>query len=353
MPDLVVAGAGMAGLVAAAQAREHGADVVVYEKRERIGGSMLLSSGVVWRHREYAQFRRECPDGIPGLQRLVHDNLDRDITWLERLGARVVERSTGNPATTGVRFSPPSLTGALAQRAGEIRLREPLRELPPRTPVILATGGFQADRELVRSYITPEAESLQLRAARGSTGDGLRLGVEAGAATTSGLEQFYGRNMPAPPARAREADFVELAQLYARWATVRNAAGDRYEPRTWSEIDVVQWTARQPRARAYYEVSESHLAAQVGTRTVGTMVAAAERAGAPVVRDAGTVTVTVVAGITTTLGGLTVDTTARAAPGLYAAGSDVGGIATGGYSSGLAAALVLGRLAASAALDLR
>ncbi len=32
--------------------------------------------------------------------------------------------------------------------------------------------------------------------------------------------------------------------------------------------------------------------------------------------------------------------------GLYAAGVDVGGIATGGYSSGLAAALVLGCVAA-------
>jgi succinate dehydrogenase/fumarate reductase flavoprotein subunit len=32
--------------------------------------------------------------------------------------------------------------------------------------------------------------------------------------------------------------------------------------------------------------------------------------------------------------------------GLYAAGADAGGIATGGYASGLAAALVLGRAAA-------
>ena len=62
-------------------------------------------------------------------------------------------------------------------------------------------------------------------------------------------------------------------------------------------------------------------------------------------------TVEVVAGITTTLGGLAVDDHARAAPGVYAAGNDVGGIATGGYSSGLAAALVLGRVAAARALE--
>jgi succinate dehydrogenase/fumarate reductase flavoprotein subunit len=37
--------------------------------------------------------------------------------------------------------------------------------------------------------------------------------------------------------------------------------------------------------------------------------------------------------------------------GLYAAGADVGGISTGGYASGLAAALVFGRRAAETALS--
>ena len=37
--------------------------------------------------------------------------------------------------------------------------------------------------------------------------------------------------------------------------------------------------------------------------------------------------------------------------GLFAAGADVGGISTGGYASGLAAALVLGRQAAETALS--
>jgi hypothetical protein len=61
-------------------------------------------------------------------------------------------------------------------------------------------------------------------------------------------------------------------------------------------------------------------------------------------------TVAVVAGITNTLGGLRVDVHARAAPGVFAAGADVGGIATGGYASGLAGALVLGRVAARSAV---
>jgi succinate dehydrogenase/fumarate reductase flavoprotein subunit len=67
-------------------------------------------------------------------------------------------------------------------------------------------------------------------------------------------------------------------------------------------------------------------------------------------RGEGDVTVEVVAGVTTTLGGLSIDASARAANGLFACGADAGGLATGGYASGLAGALVFGRVAARAAL---
>jgi flavin-dependent dehydrogenase len=54
---LLVAGAGMAGLCAAARARELGGEPVVLEKGTRAGGSMLLSSGMVWRYRSFEEFR--------------------------------------------------------------------------------------------------------------------------------------------------------------------------------------------------------------------------------------------------------------------------------------------------------
>jgi succinate dehydrogenase/fumarate reductase flavoprotein subunit len=79
-------------------------------------------------------------------------------------------------------------------------------------------------------------------------------------------------------------------------------------------------------------------------------IEAAREAGAPVERRHGDTVVEVVAGITTTLGGIRVDERARAVDGLYAAGADVGGISTGGWSSALASALVFGKLAAESAL---
>ncbi len=65
----------------------------------------------------------------------------------------------------------------------------------------------------------------------------------------------------------------------------------------------------------------------------------------------------VYAAVTHTIGGLRIDEQARVldrdgtpVDGLHAAGADVGGIFTGGYGSGLAAALVFGRIAAESAL---
>ena len=344
----MVAGAGMAGLAAAAEARCLGARAEVFEKLDRPGGSMRLSSGVIWRHRDFERFRAECPGGDPELQRLVFDRLDEDLRWLESLGAPVVERETGNERTSGVRFDPEGLTAALAP--DDLRVSEPLGELPESVPVILATGGFAASRELLREHVTPEAEHVLVRAAPGSSGDGLRLGLAAGAATGDGLGDVYARAMPAPPARVDPAEFVALSQLYARHAEVTNERGESFATATWSEVDTAQWMARQPRARAWFRVSEAALAERMRERSVREMVEAAEAAGAPVRREAGHVTVETVAGVTTTLGGLAIDGAAQAAPGVFACGADAGGIATGGYASGLAGALVFGRIAARAAL---
>src|SRR4051812_45963799 len=154
MPDLIVAGAGMAGLAAAAEARAHGAEPLLLEKLDRAGGSMVLSSGVVWRHREFERFREECPGGDESLQRALFDNLDGDLAWLESLGAPVVERGTGNPDTTGLRLDVGGARDALLEAAGGARLGEPLTELPDGLPVVLATGGFQANAELVERHVT-------------------------------------------------------------------------------------------------------------------------------------------------------------------------------------------------------
>jgi succinate dehydrogenase/fumarate reductase flavoprotein subunit len=324
----------MGGLVAAARLRELGREVVVLEKGSRLGGSMLLSSCIIWRHRRLEDFRAECPGGDPELQRLLHERLDDALAWLEALGGPVVARETGNPRTTGVRFEPRALTEALVRAAGDVRLGEPLGERAD----VLATGGWGG--RLARE------RGLPLRANPWSDGAGLAFALARGAERSSGADEFYGRAMPAPPARWGEADFVRAAQLYGRWARVVADDGrlvfDR-EP-AWHENDLVQAIAREPRGSAWYVVDDEALGRRVRERTVADMVAVAEELGGEVRREAGETRVRVQAAVTHTLGGLRVDTRGRVAgvEGLWACGADAGGFFAGGYGSGLAAALVLG-----------
>jgi fumarate reductase flavoprotein subunit len=359
---LTVAGGGMAGLCAAARARQLGVDVAVLEKGTRAGGSMLLSSCVVWRHREWDAFRAECPGGDPALQRLVWERLDDALTWLESLGAPVIVRDTGNPRTIGIRFDPRGLTETLVQAAGSVRLEQALAA-DADLPLVLATGGFQGSRELVQRFVGPGGELL-LRANPWSAGDGLAFGLALGGTLTPGMDEFFGRSMPAPPASIMEQDYVRLAQLYGRHALVVDEQGAEVDVDdvAWSEVDLVQAIARLPGARAWYLVDEPTLELRVRERTVRELVEAAREAGGTVVLPAELpfevpgwyrYAVHVAPGITHTIGGLRVDERARVlradgspVEGLYAAGADVGGISTGGYASGLAAALVLGLAAA-------
>ncbi len=360
-----VAGAGMAGLVAAARLRELGVEVVVHEKGTRPGGSMLLSSGVIWRHREWDAFRRECVGGDERLQRLVWERLDDALDWLVSLGAVPVRDKSENQLTIGKRFDPRRLTETLVQKGCVPSYPSGCASLPRHTnePAILCTGGFAASSELVERYVRPAAP-LRLRGNPWSTGDGLTHALERGAALTPGMDEFYGRNMPDAP--WGEEDFVSASQLYARFARIFDERGREFfaaRDVSWSETNVVQATARRPGACAYYLLDAEALARRTQYGTVAEAVAAAPPAarvplpGLPFEPPPGTrEAVRVVAAITHTIGGLRVDERARVlredespVAGLYAAGVDAGGLATGGYASGLAQALVLGLTAAEAA----
>ena len=327
----------MAGLVCAARARELGCASRLIEKGTRPGGSMLLSSGVIWRHCDWEDFRAECPGGDPALQRLVWERLDEALAWLVSLGAEPVWQDTENPLTTGKRFDPQALTKLLAH---DLELKTPLpAEAEP--PLVLATGGF--GKRLA------EEKGLLLRANPWSDGAGLDYATARGARTTAGMAEFYGRAMPAPPARIREEDFVRLSQLYGRWARVYTESGRDITPSSvsWSENDLAQRIG----ARAWYVLDDRALV------HAGDRVEAARAAGATVIDPAelpfetpagSRVAVHVGAAVTHTIGGIRIDTDARALDGVHVAGVDAGGFATGGYASGLAQALVLGLAAAEA-----
>jgi succinate dehydrogenase/fumarate reductase flavoprotein subunit len=432
---VIVAGSGLAGLVAALQAIELDARVTLLEKGDQLGGSFIYSSGYVWSYKDLHTFRNEAPGGEISLQKLILERLEPDIEWLEDRSGPALARETGNPLTVGVRLDPQRTVAALADRiaasGGRMLLGTALvglvqdstgritgahtisaqeRRMERGDAVILASGGFAANPDLVERYIIQGSGRMRLRAHPWSTGDGFLAALEAGALASAGLDEFYGRNLPAPPANFSPEEFVEVSQLYGRHAVAINRNGERYadEAADWSETALVRATVRQLGLRAWYVLDSRALQTRVRERTVEEMVATARRVGGTVLRAESLeelaqslaerrvphanvlrtleeynaavrtgrelspprsapaapvqappfVAVEVAPAITHTVGGLAVDEGCRVLrrpdsnplPGLYAAGVEVGGVSTGGYTSGLASALVFGKSAAESAV---
>jgi fumarate reductase flavoprotein subunit len=433
---VTVAGGGLAGLIAARRALELGARVKLLEKGDRLGGSFVYSSGYVWSYKDLETFRDQAPGGDVTLQRLILDRLGTGLAWLEDLGATVLARETGNRLTTGARLDPvrtvDALLESIAASGGQVFPGAALEGLAwdarghvegvrvvsggeswteEADAVILASGGFAANPELVGRHIVKGQGRMRVRAHPWSTGDGFLAALGAGARESAGLDEFYGRNLPAPPAEFPPERFVEVSQLYGRYAVALNRNGERYadEAADWSETALTRATARQPGLRAWYVVDGAGLRERVRERTVGEMVATAREVGgtvlkagspeelagklaergvseaallrtldeynaavaggraatlspprsapAPPVKVPPFLAVEVAPAITHTIGGLAVDggcrvlrdPDGRPLPGLYAAGVEVGGVSVGGYTSGLAAAVVFGRVAAESA----
>lgn len=319
--DVAVVGGGMAGLVAGVRATERGADVTVFEKGPRLGGSMRLSAGLVWTYETMSDARDAVPDGDRALQHLVVDGLDDAFAWLQAGGVTVqeppVELPTGDVVTAPTpgancgKIEPESFVSWARKRietgGNEVRTATPMTGLRERdgrvtgvtaesderrlvvdaNRVILATGGFQGDEELLQRHVTPHVERLWLRANPWSTGDGFRAAKAAGARVSRGLHTFYGHNMAAPPADVGPEEFLAATQYYGPFAVALDESGERFtdESETDLEHTLAQDTARLADGRAYYVLDSDRYEDDVFSMGhVGTIVERAADLGGTVLR---------------------------------------------------------------------
>src|SRR6476659_9904351 len=217
--DVLVVGAGLAGFTAATRAAERGAKVLLIEKSagELSGGNILMASGSL---RAGGKSPRTDPrelydfvmfEGVayPELVRAWSETCGRAVDWLISSGVKVDENAPGRvwldqsgevslaPVynkdvgtralaklkerfvnlggryLNGVAAEKLSLEngrvcGVSGTKSGEtVELRS--------RATILSTGGFSANKEMVKRYIGPHADGCKLRGSKQDTGDGLRM----------------------------------------------------------------------------------------------------------------------------------------------------------------------------------
>ena len=260
--DVIVAGAGAAGLAAALAADQQGASVALFEARENfragcntaMSTSMIPAAGSRWQH---AKGIKDSPDLLyhdimekthgaadPVVARTLADTSAELGEWLAdycevplelptdfEFPGHSVHRHLCVPDRAGRTLHSHLLT-ALGKRPG-ITLVVPSRlvdiefvdgasvatfeapdgkkdQLAARA-VILATNGFGADHDLVERHIPEIAEGLYF-GSQGSTGDALRLGEKLGA-DLGFLDSYQGH-----------ASVTSPHGVLLTWTTVMNGA---------------------------------------------------------------------------------------------------------------------------------
>ncbi len=247
--DVVVCGGGFGGLSAALSALETGARVLVLEKGDELGGSFLLGGGAIWTWSDDGHGPAAMPLADHGLVRLLGDHLAEDIEWLEGQGVAVLSRQPGRIfAKVDPHATVKVLEDAIRAAGGTIVTRTGLVGIQHGAPVVvsvasrngatagtirtgavvLATGGFQGNAELVARYVGVSPDSLLLRANPWSTGDALRAVLACGGALTGGLDDFYGAALPDIASPIPPDSFRGLTQYWAGLGVALNLRGERF-----------------------------------------------------------------------------------------------------------------------------
>ena len=259
--------------------------------------------------------------------------------------------TTGNPRTTGVRFDTRALTDGA----------RPGRPASSGSASRCASCPASAARPRHGRLPGRTASSCAARDARSGPPAPARDAVEHGGRAPARARSRARRPAPGStsstaatcPRRRRASGEPSSSgwrsSTRARRSTART--GERFATGRGRRSTSCSGPRGQPGARARTGRRRARSESACATAPSRDMIDAAEGAGAPRPPRRTAAVEVWRRGITTTLGGLRVDDRAQAAPGVFAAGGDAGGIVTGGYASGLAAALVLGRVAAGSALE--
>jgi succinate dehydrogenase/fumarate reductase flavoprotein subunit len=271
--DLLVIGAGMAGLTAAARAARDGANVVLVERAQALGGSAVFAQ-YVWTTPTFEGLQALDPGGDPELGRALVDGFADGIEWIRSIGVdvgperpilwygrghaldtnayiRTCERilqAAGAEILTGAETRT-LIAGDGTVRGAEVLLADgTLRRIEARSTALM-TGGYQADPELRAKYIHPQARGLALRSNPFSAGDGLRLGLSVGGVFGKPGAGFYGHLMPAEVPLTDPTLYHELTLFYSEHALLFNVKGERFTDETQADHLTAMALVSQPQAR--------------------------------------------------------------------------------------------------------
>lgn len=452
--DLIAIGGGLAGLTAALRALELGGRALVLECADdpRHLCASRVNGGIV-----HVAFRSVLADpsvlaravagathgfAQPRLAQALGDHAARATSWLGEAGAQftriepddswkdrvlapmgfydsngfawkdlgpdrlLTQMESRIEGRGGTLLRGTRATG-LAMREGRCVGVQAGAKVFPGRAVVLADGGFHGNADMLRRFVTPNPQSLKLRAPASARGDGIGF-AEAAGAKLVGMEAFYGHLLSADSLTREGLCPFPFLDLLATAGMIVDDTGARFVDESRGPHVIANALARHrsgiatvifddamwnTAGRDFFCPPNPRLVEAGGTlHRADDIAALARKAGLPAAAIAEAIATRglgqsamsrsidarraqhgtmpfgpgpfyaapVCAAISHTMGGVAVDEHARVLdmhdrplPGLYAAGATCGGLEGGpdaAYIGGLAPAAVFGLLAAEHAL---
>ncbi|MFC1930248.1 flavocytochrome c, partial [Chloroflexota bacterium] len=283
--DMVIAGAGAAGLAAAVEAAETGAEVVVYDKQAKLSDtSTVLSGGAIsfggtdYQKKQGIQdsgeaFQKEIMEvgqwkNDPKLVELYIKNQLDTYHWLTELGVKwQCVTMLGGMSVPRAHYTDPLELLAIMQKAAEkkgakvyfetkitdlitddhknvigvsVENKGKTKRVKARKGVILATGGFGRDTKKLES-IDPRLLNVTPLVALGHTGDGHKMAEELGAylIDMENVKPTFGIHV-------KGTSLKELVHLEYIGAIIVNKKGERYVKESMPYKDLAQAALDQP-----------------------------------------------------------------------------------------------------------
>lgn len=456
--DIVIVGGGLAGLTAANRAAALGLNPVVLEQggdpqyfcNSRFAGGLL--------HVAFKDMTAPADDIVSAVEAIIVEDAatangsvmgqegGRALAWLRAEGARFIKGGSlefmrwilapPRPRGAGLDWKGRGpdvllrkLTANLSERGVSVRLNSHVQELIVEDnrvtgvivddqrieagAVVIADGGFQANMDLMRRFISPQPERLLQRGAATGRGDGLMM-AEAVGAQLVGMDRFYGHLLGREAFQNDKLWPYPIIDPIAAASIVVNEAGERFldegmggvymanevakldDPLTATVVfDDAVWNGlaadnRYPpcmnpvfvkaggtvleagdlgslaqmagiSAEGLAKTVADHNAAVTGTGGAWQPARTTNRFKPQPIAKAPYRAISICAGITYTMGGVAIDADSRVQhrdggviSGLFAVGSASGGMEGGpnaAYLGGLAKAVVTGLRAAETAAD--
>ncbi len=271
--DLLIIGAGMAGLTAGARAARDGLSVVIVEISEDVGGSARFA-GYAWTAPGHDVMDEHNPHGDVSLKRALVDRFADGIAWIRSIGVEAKDAQRILSFGRGHRFDTNHYVDTcrqlILQGGGELLLNTDTEQLVAEHGVVvgarlrsadgtsrevrarstlIATGGFQGDLGLRTAHVHPHADRMELRSNPHSRGGGYRLATQVGAATGHEDAGFYGHLIPSGLSFADPSDFVDLSLYYSEHALLFNLDNERFVDETKGDHLTTMALLEQPESR--------------------------------------------------------------------------------------------------------